>query len=215
MSNHDGEFTQRVVSASQTTKPQTNAFTSVFGMGEAIEDTTTVVRATGRRRKKETSEATPKTNREVRAGSMRHRLLQTLEACGPLNTDGISQALEITLKQACQLAWQMCSEGRVEKSEAGGRNLFSVSRSRGIHGWLERKDERSTSDVASERSKQKSDHKPTANGVRSTFRCALFNDNSLCIETKAGRVELLPADVRELVVFLDRVSRVVRSEVSA
>lgn len=104
MSNDDGHFQQRIVSAASTTRPQTNAFTSVFGMGKTIEDTTKVVRSTGGNRKKGTPQDEPKAIRKVRADSMRQRLLQTLEACGPLNTDGIAEAMGLTLKQAGDLA---------------------------------------------------------------------------------------------------------------
>ena len=225
MDDDKGTFEHRRVSAASTTRPVNNAFTSVFGMGDAVKDTTKVVKARGGYKKKSADLRTPAkattstpANPQIREGTMRHRCLQTVEACGSLTTDGIAEAMGITLKQASDLANQLATLKFLTKGEADGRKTYTVTkREGGFYGWLEKKAQAAGQSTLPTKPAKAAKGKPVVATVAAPApaapapagpqpRFALFNTGALCIEVKSGKVELDQEETKTLLDYLDRIT---------
>jgi len=116
-----GDFTHVFTSAATTAAPEGIGANSVFALGSKPADS--------------------KPQRKVRASPQRERLIKTLEACGELNTDGISEAMGITVQAAADLAWKTAKAELIAYSERDGRKFYRARTlaAIGFQTWLEKK----------------------------------------------------------------------------
>lgn len=117
-----GDFTHVLSSAATTQKPAGLGANSVFALGGNPTDS--------------------KRQCKVRSSPQRDRLIKTLEACGELNTDGISEAMGITVQAAADLAWKSAKAELVAYTERDGRKYYRARTGAaiGFKTWLEKKD---------------------------------------------------------------------------
>lgn len=210
----EDKFTHRVVDAATAPRIATTGQSSPFTMARSpIEDKTKVIKPRGRARSNPTAESQPKqSGHKIREGSLRHRLLQTLEACGPLKIKGIAEGMGITVKQAGDLAVQMVGLGSVIRSgERGDRTFQIAARKGGFHKWLEKKAGIAAPAEEGKAARRVKDQPKVAEvpanvTAYADIRCALFNTGALLIEANGERLELDLQQAKTLVSYLDTFS---------
>ncbi len=120
-------FTHTLTSAATTSTPTGLGANSVFALGGGA-----------------AAPYVPEESLEPKVGRkspQRDRLLQTLQACGELNTDGISEAMGISLQSAADLAWKCAKAGMIAYAERDGRKFYRTrsNQVKGFERWLEAK----------------------------------------------------------------------------
>lgn len=213
----EDRFTHRVVDAATAPRIATTGQSSPFTMARSpIEDKTKVIKPRGYARAKPTAESQPKQSspRKTREGSLRQRFLQTLEACGSLNSQAIAEGMGITVKQASDLATQMVARGLVIRSgERGDRTYQVANRTGGFHKWLEKKaglpapaEKGRAARVVKPKTKLVPAQEKAAPDAAADVRCALFNTGALLIEANGSSLELNRQQANNLVSYLDMIS---------
>lgn len=207
---NDG-FEHRLTDAATAAPVKTTGVNSAFALGQGHTGTV-VVKAKGLRRGKSTTSGSTVKGPSVREGSMRERCLKTIEACGQLTNDKLSEALEITVKQATDLANQLVTLGFLVKRDVDGRKAYELAkREGGFYRWLDRKAQQaSATDSAPLRRKpgrRPSEKTQSPNSLEATpenkMRCAIYNDGALLIEANGEKFELCYAHALELKQFLE------------
>ena len=138
MSTEILDFEHRLVYAATAPRVQTTGISSPFALGQQIASQTEAVKPIGSPRKG--ADGGKPTPAMPRVGSQQHRLLMTLESCGPMNTDGIGEVMGINLKQAADMVGSLVRRNLVSKIDVEGRKTYAIlKRKGGFYKWLEKK----------------------------------------------------------------------------